>query len=145
MTACTALLKPFSPQEKVARRAPDEGQMKRNPPTSPVTLTKARQLRRDQTDPEKKMWRVLRDRRLTGVKFRRQVPIGPYSADFCCIGRKLIVELDGVYHAETGEHDLRREDFLRTKGFEILRFPCAEVSRNRSKVLDRILQALNAE
>ncbi|MGO9607967.1 MAG: endonuclease domain-containing protein [Candidatus Binataceae bacterium] len=89
--------------------------------------------------------RVLRDRRLAGVKFRRQVPIGPYFADFCCIGRKLIIELDGVYHAETGEHDLRREGFLRTKGFEILRFPCADLSRNRSNVLERILLALNAE
>jgi very-short-patch-repair endonuclease len=56
---------------------------------------KARQLRRDQTDAEQRLWAHLRDRQLYGAKFRRQHPIGPFVADFCCPQRKLVVELDG--------------------------------------------------
>ena len=53
------------------------------------------------TDAELRLWRLLRDRRLSGFKFRRQVPVGPYIVDFLCVGAKLIVEADGSQHAES--------------------------------------------
>ena len=57
---------------------------------------------REMTEPELKLWNILRNRALLGMKFRRQVPIGNYIADFCCLDRRLIVELDGGQHAEQG-------------------------------------------
>jgi very-short-patch-repair endonuclease len=60
----------------------------------------ARALRRDSTDAERKMWRLLRDRRLDGVEFRRQVPIGPFIADFVSIEHGLVLQLDGGQHAK---------------------------------------------
>ena len=61
----------------------------------------ARTLRRNSTDAERATWRLLRDRRLAGVKFRRQVPIGPFVADFASIGHRLVVELDGGQHSDS--------------------------------------------
>jgi len=58
----------------------------------------ARQLRRNQTDAERKLWQLLRDRRFAGVKFRRQQPVGPYIVDFVCFEAKLVIELDGSQH-----------------------------------------------
>jgi len=91
----------------------------------------ARILRRDATDAERVMWRLLRDRRLSGVKFRRQVPIGPFVADFASIEQKLVVELDGGQHAES-KRDARRDSFLRTKGWRIMRFWNNDVTANRA-------------
>ena len=73
----------------------------------------ARGLRRRQTDAERRLWARLRDRRLLGVKFARQVPIGPYVVDFCCREQKLIVELDGGQHAAQADYDAGRTAFLR--------------------------------
>ncbi len=60
---------------------------------------KARDLRRDGSRAERKVWELLRARRIGGAKFRRQHPIGPYFADFACISRKLVIEVDGEHHA----------------------------------------------
>jgi very-short-patch-repair endonuclease len=86
-------------------------------------LGRARQLRRNMTVAEILMWRALRDRRI-GVKFRRQVPIGPYIADFVCIDAQLVVELDGVTHEQPGRqiYDAGRDKWLRAQGWHILRF-----------------------
>ena len=65
------------------------------PPLPTTTLENSRRLRRTMTDAELKLWRVLRGGQLEGLKFRRQHPIPPYVADFCCIEKKLIIELDG--------------------------------------------------
>jgi very-short-patch-repair endonuclease len=70
-----------------------------------------RKLRRDQTDAEQRRWTRLRDRQLCGAKFRRQHPIGPFAADFCCLQGKLIVELDGGQHAEDVAVDEKRSRF----------------------------------
>jgi very-short-patch-repair endonuclease len=66
----------------------------------PRAKPRAQSMRRKPTDAEKKLWHLLRDRRFAGVKFRRQVPIGRYIADFVCLRRKLIVEADGGQHCE---------------------------------------------
>jgi very-short-patch-repair endonuclease len=84
----------------------------------------ARQLRRRQTSAEDLLWRELRDRRLGGWKFRRQVPIEGYIADFTCFDARLIVEVDGPLHAqpEQREKDVIRDATLRRHGFRTLRF-----------------------
>jgi very-short-patch-repair endonuclease len=101
----------------------------------------ARALRRNATDAERRMWGLLRDRRLNGIKFRRQVPIGPYVADFASIAHYLVVELDGGQHAESAR-DTRRDAFLRAKGWRVLRFWNNDVMVNREGVLESILNAV---
>lgn len=104
-----------------------------------VTLKeRARQLRRDQTDAEKKLWSRLRARQLAGFKFRRQFVIGPFIADFCCFEQRLIVELDGGQHADQIGADQKRSDFLLARGYRILRFWDNEVIENIDGVLQRI-------
>jgi very-short-patch-repair endonuclease len=101
----------------------------------------ARTLRRNATDAEQMMWRLLRDRRLGGIKFRRQVPIGPYIADFASIEHRLVVELDGGQHADSLS-DARRDAFLAADGWRVLRFWNNEALSNRNGVLEAIQRAL---
>jgi 2-isopropylmalate synthase len=101
----------------------------------------ARALRRDATDAERIIWRLLRDRRLDGVKFRRQVPIGPFIADFASIEHRLVVELDGGQHAESAS-DVSRDSFLTANGWRVLRFWNNEVTRNREGVWESIQHAV---
>src|SRR5580693_7878692 len=82
----------------------------------------ARELRREQTDAERVMWNVLRDRQLLNLKFRRQHPVGNYIADFCCIEKGLIIELDGSQHFEHVAQDAERTKWLNEHGFQVLRF-----------------------
>jgi very-short-patch-repair endonuclease len=100
----------------------------------------ARALRRSATDVERIMWRLLRDRRLNGIKFRRQVPIGPFVADFASIEHRLVVELDGGQHAES-VGDIRRDAYLAAEGWRVLRFWNNEAMSNREGVLETIQQA----
>ncbi len=88
------------------------------------------------------MWAQLRDRRLGGYKFRRQRPVGQYYADFACLERRLIVELDGEPHDWTYERDSLRDRRLGRDGFRVLRFRNDDVLRNLQGVLDAILEAL---
>jgi len=69
------------------------------------------------------LWGLLRDRSLEGLKFRRQAPIGPYVADFVCFARRLVVEVDGYFHAFHAERDARRDAWLRREGYRVLRIP----------------------
>jgi very-short-patch-repair endonuclease len=101
----------------------------------------ARALRRNATDIEQLMWRLLRDRRFAGIKFRRQVPIGPFVADFASIEHKLVVELDGGQHAES-RTDARRDAFLTAQGWRLLRFWNNDLLTNRDGVLQRIHEAV---
>jgi very-short-patch-repair endonuclease len=101
----------------------------------------ARVLRRTQTDVERKLWGQLRGRSLAGTKFRRQVPIGRYVADFCSIGDKLIIELDGSQHADS-TRDEERTAYLEAMGFRVLRFWNHQVNEDMGAVLDTILAAL---
>ena len=108
------------------------------------TLERARSLRRDQTDAEQKLWRLLHSRQLENAKFRRQHPIGNFIVDFCCIRAKLIVELDGDQHAEAAQlaYDQRRSDLLRSRGFTVIRFWNHEVLQETEEAVERIYQAL---
>jgi very-short-patch-repair endonuclease len=90
------------------------------------------------TEAERRLWRLLRDRRLSGLKFRRQVPVGPYVVDFLCVGVRLIVEAVGAQHAES-RHDEARDAFLAREGWTVLRFWNHDVLRNRDSVLETIL------
>jgi very-short-patch-repair endonuclease len=101
----------------------------------------ARGLRRNATEAERIMWRLLRDRRFAGVKFRRQVPVGPFIADFASIEHRLVVELDGGQHADSAS-DVRRDRFLKEEGWRVLRVWNNEVMRNREGVLEAIHDAL---
>src|SRR4051812_24617142 len=98
----------------------------------------ARTLRRNSTDVERVMWRLLRDRRFAGIKFRRQVPIGPYIADFASARHRIAVEVDGGQHG--GASDERRDVFLTAQGWRVIRFWNNDVLQNRSGVFERLLQ-----
>ena len=102
----------------------------------------ARRLRRDQTDAERKLWSRLRDRRLCGVRFRRQHPIGPFIVDFCSIEANLVIELDGGQHALQARSDAARTEFLQRQGYQLLRFWDNETLANIDAVLLRIVEAL---
>jgi very-short-patch-repair endonuclease len=106
---------------------------------------RARELRRNSTRAEVLMWAQLRDRRLCGFKFRRQRPVGRYYADFACVERRLIVELDGEPHDWTFDYDSARERRLGRDGFRVVRFRNEDVVRNLQGVLDAIIEALKDE
>ena len=102
----------------------------------------ARGLRQRQTDAERRLWARLRDRRLLGAKFTRQMPIGPYIVDFCCREAKLIVELDGGQHSARAAYDAGRTAFLQALGYRVLRFWDNEALSNTDGMLQRIAEAL---
>ncbi len=105
----------------------------------------ARELRGRQTAAEERLWQALRSRRLADLKSRRQHPIGPFVADFCCPDRRLIVELDGEVHARQGEEDAAREAMLTTAGYLIMRFPNDAVTADLAGVLSAIHAAAAAQ
>jgi very-short-patch-repair endonuclease len=98
----------------------------------------ARDLRVRQTSAEGILWEALRNRRLDGLKFRRQHPVGPFVLDFCCPERRLAIELDGAVHAAQLENDAEREAILATAGYRIVRFPNDAVQNDLSAVLAAI-------
>jgi len=106
-------------------------------------VTKAREFRRDGSRAERICWHLLRDRRISGVKFRRQHPIGPYFADFACISRKLVVEIDGEHHAFQVEADGRRTAAMECEGWRVLRFWANEVVQNPEGIWSAIEIALS--
>ncbi len=108
-------------------------------------LRRARDLRRAETEAEKRLWGYLRDRRLNGNKFVRQAPVGPYYADFLCREKRLIVEVDGATHSEDQEiaYDKRRTEFLTSQGFRVHRVQNADVFIILPDVLDMILMILD--
>ncbi len=104
------------------------------------TQLKAHALRKDEAWCEKLLWTHLRNRKLRDLKFRRQVPTGPYIVDFLCNEAKLIVEIDGNSHFEDGaaEYDARRTRFLQYHGFAVIRFTNNQVRENMEWVLEMI-------
>ena len=105
----------------------------------------ARRLRRDQTLAERTLWTLVRNRRLGGFKFLRQVAIDRYFVDFVCEAAKVIVELDGPTHDGREEYDARRTEILELFGYVVLRFRNERVLADLGGVADDILTVLRSE
>ncbi|MFA7262789.1 MAG: DUF559 domain-containing protein [Caulobacter sp.] len=105
-------------------------------------IGRARELRSFQTLAERQLWQLLRGRKLAGLKFRRQVPIDRYIADFACLETRLVVELDGPVHEDRYEQDEQRTDVLRSLGWHVVRFNNETVIAEPHRVLDGILTEL---
>ena len=105
--------------------------------------TRAKSLRRQMTDAEKLIWRHLRGRRFERIKFKRQVPIGKYIADFAALDLKLIIEIDGGQHAVNEAADRQRTTHLEASGFRVVRFWNHDVLGNIQGVMEALLQEIN--
>jgi very-short-patch-repair endonuclease len=105
----------------------------------------AKELRKKQTEAEKRLWFKLRDQQMQGIKFRRQEPIGNYIVDFVNFENKLVVEIDGSPHnkAEIKQNDRRRTLWLQSEGFKVLRFWNSDILDHVEKVLEEIKDKLN--
>jgi very-short-patch-repair endonuclease len=134
---------------------PSPGRSLRSRPTSPVKgegkggvdremRHRARSLRVRMTDAERKLWFALRDRRFAGFKFRRQVPIGHFIADFVCFERRLVIEVDGGQHTESAT-DQRRDRWFAANGFRVMRFWNNEVLSNLEGVMTVLAGALRVK
>ena len=104
--------------------------------------TRTRSLRKNQTKSEGLLWSILRAKQLCGLKFRRQYPIGPWITDFACPTRMLVVEIDGGYHDQTVDRDLRRQNHLQKLGWTIIRFTDNDVEQNAEAVGRAIAEEL---
>lgn len=107
-------------------------------------VMRARALRRNMTEAEKRLWKALRES-FPGIKFRKQVPIGPYVADFLSFGARLIIEADGGHHggADAQAYDNRRTRFMEHEGFTVLRFWNNDILGNPEGVLTQIALSLS--
>lgn len=103
---------------------------------------RAKRMRHEPAAAERLFWSAVRDRKVAGYKFRRQVPLGPYVADFACVQRKLIVELDGPFHIDL--RDKVRDLYLRNHGYRVLRISNSEINNNFGAAMAKVLQALEA-
>ena len=104
-------------------------------------LRRAKWMRANPTEAKKRLWSMLRDKRLEGHKFKRQQILFPYIVDFVCLARRLIIEADGSQHADN-KYDERRDAFLHAEGFSVLRFWNNDVLGNAAGVFDAIHAAL---
>lgn len=105
------------------------------------TQSRARELRSDATYPERRLWGLLRGRRLAGLKFLRQAPIEPFIVDFFCREHGLVVELDGESHNDRAAYDQRRQQFLEARGLTVLRISNDDGLNNLEGVLFAIVRS----
>ncbi len=108
----------------------------------PRDTQRAKALRNHATPAERLLWTVLSSRKLAGCKFSRQMPVGPYFADFLCREAQLVVELDGFSHDMQQENDRRRDAFMKAEGFRVMRFTNTDVMTNLDGVAQTIAIAL---
>ena len=104
----------------------------------------AKEMRREPVLYERRLWKLLRDRRLDGLKFRRQFRIGRYIVDFICLRHRLIIEADGPQH-EDRVQDAARDAWLQAEGFEVLRFPNQQIENRSHEVIGAIVAAARAK
>ena len=109
--------------------------------TTPEIEAAARRLRRNMTPAEQKLWQALKGKKLAGLKFRAQHPVGLFVLDFYCPARKLVVELDGDVHGEQADYDEVRTQQLEAYGYRVIRFRNEQVLEDLPSVLERILEA----
>jgi BirA family biotin operon repressor/biotin-[acetyl-CoA-carboxylase] ligase len=114
------------------------------PAFRPRNTTRARDLRNAATPAERILWRHLARSQL-GVKFSRQMPVGPFFADFLCRERRLVVELDGISHDREPDRDASRDAWMQANGYRVLRFTNRDVLSNVEGVVRAIRQALEDE
>jgi very-short-patch-repair endonuclease len=110
-----------------------------------LTIERARELRNNATAAERRLWHRLRFLKISGQKFRRQFPIDHFIVDFACLSHRLIIEVDGATHATDDEiaSDARRQSYLESQGFIVLRFCNTDVFTNIDGVMDAITGALD--
>ncbi len=108
----------------------------------PRDTARARVLRNQATPAERLLWRALSNRKVADCKFSRQMPVGPYFADFLCRSARLVVEVDGFSHDLRAEHDRRRDRFLIDEGLRVLRFSNEAVMANLEGVVQLVAAAL---
>ncbi len=109
-----------------------------------LLIQRARYMRANPTDAERKLWHLLRDRRLEHLKWRRQFIVDDRCiVDFVCLSQRLIIEADGSQHADSRD-DARRDDWLKSQGFSILRFWNGDVLANIAGVADTIIAAVES-
>jgi very-short-patch-repair endonuclease len=113
-------------------------------PFKPRNTKRAKELRRQASPAERRLWQYLANSQLDGHKFSRQIPIGPYFADFVCRAAKLVVELDGFSHDVRVDYDKVRTKFIEAQGYSVIRFNNEDVVRNLEGVLIMIAQALTS-
>jgi very-short-patch-repair endonuclease len=113
------------------------------PKVDPKRRKQAAELRRNQTDAESRLWHYLRVHQMKNIHFRRQHVIGPFIVDFCALGIKLVLELDGGQHLEQADDDARRTKYLESKGYRVLRFWDHEVFENIDGVWLVIFDAIS--
>jgi very-short-patch-repair endonuclease len=116
------------------QRANDRGDQR---PTA-----RARQLRNNATEPERRLWQALRSRQVLGVRFNRQFPVGPYICDFVSREYRLVIEIDGATHAQSEDHDRRRTAFLKSQGLRVVRFCNGDVMNNLDGVVLELVRIL---
>ena len=104
--------------------------------------SRAKELRNNPTEAERILWQHLRLRQFGGYKFRRQQPLGNYIVDFVCLGKRLVVEVDGGQHNSQHSYAEQRDAWLEQQGFRVLRFWNNEVLQNVEGVKGAIWQAL---
>src|SRR6516162_3067091 len=119
----------------------EDGSMVKKEP-SPGARDRAPTLRRAMTEAERRLWQMLRSRQTEGCRFRRQVPIGGFIADFACHAARLIVEIDGGQHDPSSESEASRTRFLEGEGYRVLRFWNNEVMDNPEGVRAAIAENL---
>jgi very-short-patch-repair endonuclease len=105
------------------------------------TRLAAREIRGRRTETERHLWAELHLYKIDGLQFRQQHPVGPYIVDFCCYRVRLIVEIDGEIHEAQREYDVERDDYLRSLGYTVLRFPVARILHDLDAVLTEIRAA----
>ncbi len=106
----------------------------------PELRLRARELRKNQTPAEQKLWAWLCKRQADGFKFRRQHPIGAYILDFYCPRARLAVEVDGAIHANQVAYDAERSAYLEARGLKVIRFTNDDVVHNLGAVFERIIE-----
>jgi very-short-patch-repair endonuclease len=110
--------------------------------TTPKIFARAKELHRNMSPAEAKLWKHLRAHRMDGVHFRNQHAIGNYIVDFCAPRGKLIIELDGSQHLEQQDYDEERTKYLEARGYRVLRFWNNDVINNIDAVLQVVWSAL---
>jgi very-short-patch-repair endonuclease len=136
-----AVPSPLVGEGGTARSAVTDEVTKRTTRSVTWRTKRARGLRRVSTDAERKLWKHLRQPPLSAVKFRRQVPMGPYVADFLSYSARIVVEADGGQHAES-DRDRARDPWFRQRGWRVLRFWNTDILKNMDGVLTTIMLAL---